>query len=430
MKSNLELKKNLAQKIPLWREEISSLLKKCPDKIVSQVTVWQLFRGLRGVNSIVCDTSTVYPIKGLFIRDYYLQDLEDYLPEEIFYLLCTGDLPNARVLKLLQKNISNRLFVPDYVWKMIESLPNDIHPMVMLSMTVMSLQKESVFSKRYIEGMSKEEYWETTLEDALDLIAKVPILAAGIYRKKILKRARISPAGEMDLAANFNHMLGIRRDDVIDEFMRKFIVVHSDHEGGNVTANATRIVNSALSDLYYSYSAGINGLAGFLHGMANQDMVRYVLRLLNEHHQVPDDDTLTKFVWSILKRGKIFPGFGHAVLRAQDPRFSVLYNFGKKHWPDEIVFQVVDRLCDIVPPILSEHGKAKNPYPNIDAISGSMLYHIGIKEMKFYPVMFATALSLGLSAQLILNQALKTPIFRPRSVTVSWVKNFVDCFKD
>ena len=420
------LKEILQNKVPAWRDEIKLISEKNPDKIISQISVQQLFRGLRGVNSILCDTSSVDPQIGLSIRDYHLLDLSDRLPEEIFYLLCTGELPGAISLKSLQKDLNSRALIPDYVWEIIENLPDDLHPMVILSMSVLALQKESVFSKKYLEGMARDKHWEATLEDALNLIAKVPILVAGIYRIKILKEEKISPRPELDLSANFNHMLGIERNKINDEFMKKFIIAHCDHEGGNVTVNVTRIVNSALSDLYYSLSAGINGLAGFLHGMANQDMVGYVLQILNEYKRLPDDEILKDFVWDVLNSGKIFPGFGHAVLRGEDPRFKLLFDFGKKHWPDEIVFQVVERFSEIVPKILKEHGKAKSIYANIDAISGSMLYHLGIKEMKFYPVMFATAQVLGICAQNILNRAILSPIFRPRSVTLKWLNKKVN----
>jgi citrate synthase len=426
MKSG-NLKKILQEKIQLWRNDVNELINQYRSINISEITVEQLFKGMRGVPSIVCDTSYVDPHKGLFIRDYHLLELQDKLPEEIFFLLLTGELPNNDSLALLNDDINKRLFVPEYVWDLIENLPDSTHPMVMLSMTMLALHRESVFSKRYENNLKKEEHWEATLEDALDIITKMPIIVAGIYRIKALKKDIIPPDPDLGLACNFVHMLGVRElDETFKKFMRLFMVVHSDHEGGNVAVNTTRIVNSALSDLYYSISAGINGLAGFLHGMANEEMVKYILQLKERYKGVPDDDEIKDFVWGILNKGKISPGFGHAVLRDEDPRFIALYNFGKEHWPNEEVFRIVEKICRIVPEILREQGRAKDPNPNIDAISGAMLYHFGIKEIDYYPAMFATSQVLGICAQLVLSRALLSPIFRPRSITTRQVRDLLN----
>lgn len=423
----MNLKKNLSNKIPGWRNEITELIGQHGETLVSGITIHQMFKGLRGVPSLVCDTSYVDPHQGLFIRDYPLLEIQDKLPEEIFYLLCTGELPGSKALKSLQKDLKERMFVPSYVWELVRHLSDDTHPMVILSMVMLALQKESIFSREYAGGLPKDKHWEATLEDALDIVAKMPIIAAGIFRLKVLKKDIIPPNPQLDLAGNFGYMLGVRElDEMFVDFLRLFMVVHSDHEGGNVAVNTTRIVNSALSDLYYSISAGINGLAGFLHGMANQEMVNYVLTLIDQYGGVPQENEIRDFVRNILNSGKIFPGFGHAVLRDKDPRFTAMYDFGKKNWPGEMTFQVVEKLSKIVPPLLIEQGKAKNPYPNIDAISGVMLYHFGIKETGFYPVMFATAQVLGICAQLVINRAILSPIFRPRSVTTKWLKELAE----
>jgi citrate synthase len=223
-------------------------------------------------------------------------------------------------------------------------------------------------------------------------------------------------------------MLGIhdKTDETFVHFIKRFMIVHSDHEGGYVGVHSSRLVNSALSDLYYSISSGINGLAGPIHGLANQQMVKYVLQILGKFNGIPKDEELKAFIREDLKSGKIIPGFGHAVLRNKDPRFLALYEIGKKAYPDEIVFQLVDKLVHFVPPILSEQGKIKNPNPNIDAISGALLYHFGIEDFDFYTVMFAISHVLGICAQLIYNQAIFSPLIRPRSVTIKWLKDFIE----
>jgi len=421
------LKAVLAKKIPEWRMEVQDFLKNYPDVEISQITVWHLFRGLRNVRSIICNTSHVDPQKGLLIRNFPLLDLIDKAPEEVFFLLCTGDLPDQKSLLSLQDELRERSTVPDYVWQIIHQIPDETHPMAILSLCLLAMQKESVFWKRYLDGMPKEDYWEATLEDSLNIIAMLPVLAAGIYRQKLLNEDVIEPHPTLDLAGNFAYMLGNpSNDEMFANFIKRFMIVHSDHEGGYVGVHSSRLVNSALSDLYYSISSGINGLAGPIHGLANQQMVKYVLQILGKFNGIPGDDDLKKLIWNDLRNGKIIPGFGHAVLRGEDPRFLALYGIGKKAYPDEIVFRLVDKLIQFVPPILSEHGKIKNPNPNIDAISGALLYHFGIKELDFYTVMFAASHVLGICAQLIYNQAIFNPLVRPRSVTTAWLSQYLE----
>ncbi|MCB0316269.1 MAG: citrate (Si)-synthase, partial [Calditrichaeota bacterium] len=192
--------------------------------------------------------------------------------------------------------------------------------------------------------------------------------------------------------------------------------VHSDHEGANASVLTSRIVNSSLSDLYYSISGSMNSLAGPLHGLANQESVKFVLAIQERFAGVPDAAALSAYVWDYLSAGNVIPGFGHAVLRSDDPRYRALYDFGKRVCPENPVFRIVELLGEVVPPLLKKQGKAKNPYPNIDGISGALLYHFGITDLQFYTVMFSTAQVLGICAQLISTRAIGTSIFRPKSV--------------
>ncbi|RMF97957.1 MAG: citrate (Si)-synthase [Candidatus Schekmanbacteria bacterium] len=421
------LQEKLAQQIPKLREEKAALLKEHGDKVISEVTVAQAFGGMRGVKGLVCDTSLVEPDKGLIIRGYPIGEIKDRLPEEIFYLLLTGELPDEAALKALQKDLTDRAEVPSYVWNVLESLPNDAHPMAMLSILILTLEKESVFRKRYTDGtLKREEYWEAALEDSLQLIGKLPAIAAAIYRQRFGKGARIPFDPQLDWGANYAHMLGIEDPDGnFKKLMRLYMTLHSDHEGGNVSANTCHTVGSALSDVYYAVSAGLNGLAGPLHGLANQQCLRFVLEIKEKYNGVPSDDDLKQFVWDRLNSGNVIPGYGHAVLRCTDPRFTAFYEFGKQYCSNDEVFQIVDKLFNIVPGILQEHGKAKNPWPNVDAGSGALLYHFGLTEFDYYTVLFSVSRALGMCSQLILNRALGTPITRPKSVQTDWIKKQV-----
>ncbi|HFE65144.1 MAG TPA: citrate (Si)-synthase [Caldithrix sp.] len=413
----------LAEKIPVWREELRDFLKEHGDEVISEVTLQQLYGGLRGVKALLCDTSYVSPEKGLFIRGIPIADLTDRLPEEVFYLLCTGELPDEKALTTLQEDLKSRSEVPSYVWDTIKSLPEGTHPMVILSIAILSMQRQSVFCRKYSEGMRKGDHWETTLEDALQIIAKIPSIVAGIYRMRVVYKKRILSDPYRDWGGDFAHMLGLEDpDEEFPNLLRLYMVLHSDHEGGNVSANVGRIVNSALSDPYYSLTAALNGLAGPLHGLANQECLKYVQSIEEKFNGVPSEDELKEYVWATLNSGRVIPGYGHAVLRTTDPRFTALLNFGKRVCPYDNAFRIVEMLFKVVPGILKEHGKAKNPWPNVDAASGSLLYHFGMTRFDFYTVMFGASRILGISAQMIMNRGLFLPIFRPKSVTFDWLK--------
>lgn len=419
------LKQILTTKIPIWREQLQKIQKEYSDYPVSTITVKQLFKGLRDVIAVVCDTSYVDPQKGLFIRDIPVLKLMDLSAEELFFLLCSGEQPDAQSVQDLQMDLSARREVPQQVWDLLESQPPDTHPMSLLSMSMLAMQRESVFTKAYQKGLSREQYWEATFEDALNIIARLPVIAAYIYRRFLRDEQPIAPLAHLNHTDNFANMLGFPSRE-FKEFLQKFFVVHSDHEGANASVFSSRVVNSSLSDLYYSISASMNSLAGPLHGLANQESLKFILSVIQEFAGVPSEEQLEKLLKVKIQNGEILPGFGHAVLRAEDPRYQALFEFGEQLCPDDPVFQVAGLLKKLVPPLLIEKGKASNPYPNIDGITGPLLYHFGMKELTFYTVMFSTAQVLGICAQLIINQALMLPIFRPRSIPLAHLKELIE----
>ncbi len=417
----------LSKKIIEWRKEESSIIEKGGTKVLSEVTVAQAYGGMRGVSSIICDTSRVPQDQGLIIREIPLKDLLDKTPEEIFFLLLTSQLPGSNDLNEFSAEIRKRKNVPQYVWDVLKAMPHDSHPMTMLNTAILVLQKESIFSKQYDSGMRKEDYWKATLEDGLNIVAKLPAIAAGIYRMRFNKGEIIAPDPEMDLTSDYVHMLGLdkSKQNEFKDLMRMYLVAHSDHEGGNVSALTNLTINSALSDLYYSLSGGFNGLAGPLHGLANQECLKWILEIMEKYGETPSIDQLKNIVWDTLKAGKVIPGYGHAVLRVTDPRFEGFLQFGKSHFPNDPIFLTVSRLFDIVPTELKKVEKIKNPWPNVDAASGSMLYYYGIKEFSYYTVVFAVSRSLGLTAQSVVNRAMNAPLIRPKSVTSNFIKKFI-----
>jgi len=419
----LSLKEKLASQIPNLRERVRNLAKNHGSKVVSEVMVEQVLGGMRGVKCLVCDTSEVRLDQGLIIRGIPILELAEKLPEEIFFLLLTGELPHETALKDLQSELRQRSEIPDYIWSILKSFPDDAHPMAMLTSCINALEHESKFRREYDRGMKKDVFWEIALEDSLDLIAKLPGLAAGIYRIRFKKGPVIKSNPDLDWGADYAYMLGI--DDYNKEFsnlIRLYMTLHCDHESGNVSAFTSHVVGSALSDPYYAVAAGLNGLAGPLHGLANQECLKFVLQVLEHFNGVPEDEDLRAFVKDRLNKGLVIPGYGHAVLRVTDPRFTAFLNFGLRVMPDDQRLLVVQKLFNIVPDVLKETGKVKDPWPNVDAASGALIYHYGLVEFDYYTVLFSVSRALGICAQLILSRAIGEPITRPKSVTLEWLE--------
>lgn len=428
----MPLKDVLREKIVERAEETGAYLKEHGDKVLSEVTVNQAYRGMRGVKCMVWEGSLLDPEEGIRFRGYTIPEIHEKLPkakggteplpEGIFYLLLTGDIPTEDDVKEIQEEFNKRIDIPDYVWKTLSSMPKDTHPMTLFSLGILSLQNESKFTEAYQRGVPKSQYWEFMFEDVFDLLAKLPRIAAFVYRYLYKDGKPIDPDPNLDWAANFAHMLGYDNLEVY-ELLRLYLVLHSDHEGGNVSAHTGHLVSSALSDAYYSISSAMNGLAGPLHGLANQEVLRWILKLKESYGtKMPTEDDLEKYCWDTLNSGQVIPGYGHAVLRKTDPRYAAFREFALKYMPDDEIFQIVSMLYEVVPPVLMKHGKAKNPWPNVDAHSGCLLRHYGIVEFDYYTVFFGVSRSIGILTQLIWDRALGLPIERPKSVTLEWLK--------
>ncbi|HUT03208.1 MAG TPA: citrate (Si)-synthase [bacterium] len=420
------LQQKLAEQIPKYRQKVKAFAKEHGAKEIGKVTVAQFLGGLRGVYGLLCDTSVVEPDKGLIIRGHPLLEIKDKWPEEIFFCLLTGEFPDEEAKKSLQLDLDKRSYVPEYVWDVLDSMPEDSHPMAMLNTAILVLEHESVFRKMYSEGMTKDQYWIPALEDALHILAKIPSIAAGVYRLRYGKGDIIPWTPGLDLGANYANMLGI--PDPTGEFaelMRLYLTFHSDHEGGNVSAYTCFTVASALSDPYYAVSAGLNGLAGPLHGLANQECLNWILELMDEFDGVPTKKQIDEYTRDTLAAGKVVPGYGHAVLRTTDPRYKGFLEFGKKHIPEDPVFKTVATVFEVVPKVLKEFPKIKNPWPNVDAGSGSLLFHYGLREFEYYTVLFSVSRAMGMLAQLVLHRGIGTAINRPKSIDFNRLASLV-----
>jgi citrate synthase len=415
--------------------EIKDLLKEHGSKKIGEVQLSQVYQGMRGMTGLVSETSLLDAQEGIRFRGYTIPELQEKLPkapggseplpEGLFYLMLVGELPDEEDVHTLTGLLQRRSHVPTHVFQTIEALPINTHPMTQFVVAVMALQTESQFAKKYAAGLNKKDYWEAVFDDAMDLIARLPRVAAYIYRRKYKFGDHIQPNGLLDWAGNFAHMLGFE-DESFKELMRLYMTIHADHEGGNVSAHATHLVGSALSDPYLSFAAGMNGLAGPLHGLANQEVIKWIFDLQEElKTKLPSKDQIAEYVKKTLSEGKVVPGYGHAVLRKTDPRYTAQMEFGKKHMPDDPLVQTVWNIYEVVPPILQSLGKIKNPWPNVDAHSGALLVHYGMKEYEFYTVLFGVSRALGVLASLCWDRALGFPLERPKSVTTTLVKKWL-----
>ena len=419
-----KLKETLAKQIPAMRNDIKTFVKEHGEKVIGELTIGAAFGGMRGLKAMVCDTSEVPPDKGLIIRGIPIAELTGKLPEEIFWLLCVGTLPTADEIKDLQADLKARAKkIPAYAFSVLDAMPKDSHPMCQLDTAILALERESEFRKGYDAGMKKDQYWEPMLEDSLNIMAWMPEIAAYIYRKSFDKGPRIPADDNLDWGGNYAHMLGI--PDPTGEFknlMRLYLTLHSDHEGGNVSAHTCHCVGSALSDAYYSVSAGLNGLAGPLHGLANQECLAWILETMEKFGGAPTEEQLSKYAQDTLNSGKVVPGYGHAVLRITDPRFDAFHAFGARVCPDDPAYKTMARVFTVVPEVLKQVQKIKDPWPNVDAASGCLLYHFGMKEFSYYTVLFSVSRTMGMASQLVVARAWGEPIERPKSMPTAWFK--------
>jgi citrate synthase len=428
-------KEKFKEKADAASVEIKELLKEHGNKVIGEVVLSQVYQGMRGITGLVSETSLLDSQEGIRFRDYTIPELQkklpkakngdEPLPEGLFYLMLFNELPTEEDVNEMTAKWQRRSHVPTHVFNTIDALPLSTHPMTMFVVGVMALQTESNFAKEYAKGMNKKDYWEHTFDDAMDLVSRLPRIAAYVYRRKYKNNEHIQPNGLLDWAGNFAHMLGYN-DEGFKELMRLYMTIHADHEGGNVSAHATHLVGSALSDPYLSFAAGMNGLAGPLHGLANQEVIKWIFEMQEKlETELPSKEQIATYVQETLSAGKVVPGYGHAVLRKTDPRFTAQMEFGKKHMPEDKLCQTVWNVYETVPPILQSLGKIKNPWPNVDAHSGALLVHYGMVEYEFYTVLFGVSRALGVMASLIWDRALGFPIERPKSVTTQLVKQWL-----
>lgn len=433
--STKTLQQTLAEVVPEKREQLAKLKAEHAESNLGEVKVSHLLGGMRGLKIMLWEGSVLDADKGITFHGKSIPQCQkelpnadsignkgtEMLPESMLWLILTGKVPTPEEVKGLSQDLVSRAKLPEYIEKIIDSFPKSLHPMTQFSSAVASLNHDSKFADAYNRGVKKTEYWQPTLEDSLDLIAKLPSIASRIYFNVYGKgdgKQVIDPS--RDLIENFSHQLGYGDKEGLTDYLRLYVAVHGDHEGGNVSAHTAHLVGSALSDPYLSYAAALNGLAGPLHGLANQEVLNWSLELQKHVGDNPSDQQITDYLWNTLKSGRVVPGYGHAVLRQPDPRFTALSGYcdTRPELQASPIVKLVQRLSQLAPVVLKEHGKTKNPYPNVDAGSGCVLYTYGLDEFKFYTVLFGVARAYGALPQLVFDRALGLPIERPKSMSM------------
>lgn len=431
------LKQKFHEKAASLASQVKATLKEHGSMKIDEVTLKQAYGGARGVKMMVWEPSQLDPIEGIRFRGYSIPQLKELLPkapggkeplpEGLFYLMLVGEIPTQEEVNAITTEWHKRSNVPVHTFNAIEALPKNTHPMTQFTVAIASMQTESLFAKRYAEGMHKSEYWDATYEDVMNLIAKLPQVAAYIFRRTYFDGDHISPNPNLDWGGNFAHMLGVTDNADFTALMRLYLTIHADHEGGNASAHTTHLVGSTLSDAYLSFAGGMNSLAGPLHGLANQEVLKWVLDMIEAiGTDEPTKDQIRDYVNATLAQGKVIPGYGHAVLREPDPRFVAQREFAKEYIKDSKIVNVVWKGFDVIPEILMGLGKVKNPWPNVDAHSGALLTHYGMTQYPFYTVLFGVSRALGVLAALCWSRALGFPLERPKSITSEWALNFVE----
>ncbi|VDL76346.1 unnamed protein product [Nippostrongylus brasiliensis] len=407
------LKEVLAKKIPAHNAKVKEFKSQHGNTVVQSVTVDMIYGGMRSMKGMVTETSVLDPEEGIRFRGYSIPECqkllpkaghggEEPIPEGIWWLLCTGDIPNEKQTSAITKEWNARADLPAHVARMLDNFPDNLHPMAQFVAAIAALNNESKFAAAYARGVPKASYWEYAYEVGLN----GPLSQAANGRGHHLPQPLPS--------ANFCSMLGYD-DPLFCELMRLYLVIHSDHEGGNVSAHTSHLVGSALSDPYLSFSAAMAGLAGPLHGLANQEVLVFLNKIVSELGFNYTEEQLKEWVWKHLKSGQVVPGYGHAVLRKTDPRYECQRQFALKHLPKDDLFKLVSTLYKVTPDILLAQGKAKNPWPNVDAHSGVLLQYFGMNEMSFYTVLFGVSRALGCLSQLIWSRGMGLPLERPKS---------------
>lgn len=376
-------------------------------EVLFEITKDNLETGLRGYPVGYCTTSTVDPMKGLFYAGRPVSEIDHWEPEQVIYLLYYGKEGSPDQIAKFSDELKRRAHCSAQLIQQIEQLPRKGHPMKLFAA---ALLLAGVF-----EG--KDSY----SEDALNLIAKVPQIAAAVINHHAGWGPSKASKPELGYMENFTQMLNVSGGDS-QKLLKAFKVfnkLHYDHGGGNLSAFVGKAVASGLEDMYGSIASAMCALAGPRHGKANQDCLTFVQRLSEELGDQISTESVEKIIRGKLAKNELVFGFGHAVLRVEDPRATLLYQILEKEYPHHPLVKIALMLREAGTKVLKENPKISNPYPNVDAASGIMLTAAGFPYPEYYTVLFGLARTVGISRQIVYEreearEGKGTPIVRPK----------------
>lgn len=376
-------------------------------EVLFEITKDNLETGLRGYPVGYCTTSSVDPEKGLFYVGRPVSDIDHWEPEQVIYLLYHGNEGMPEEVAKFSEQLRERAECSPKLIRHIEQLPRSAHPMKLFAAALLLAGG--------FEG--KNQY----REDCLNLIAKIPQIAATVINHHADWGATKPSQPSLGYMENFSQMLNVPEGN-LEELIRAFKlfnILHYDHGGGNLSAFVGKGVASGLEDLYGSISAAMCALAGPRHGKANQDCLHFVKKLVEEIGEDASSDKVEAAIRQKLANNELVFGFGHAVLRVEDPRATLLYKVAEKYYPDHPLVKMAALLRQAGTKVLKENPKISNPYPNVDAISGVMLTASGFPYPEYYTVLFGLARVVGISRQIVYEReeardGKGTPIVRPK----------------
>lgn len=376
--------------------------------ILFQIKQENLETGLRGYPVGYCTTSTVHPEKGLFYSDHPIAELADWEPERVIFLLFHGKDGTTEQVDTFKKELQKRARVSPEVLHHIRNLPKKGHPMALFSAAILIL---GIF-----EG--KENYQE----DCLNLIAKIPEVTAAVINHHASWEVMAVSKPELGYMENFSQML--KAPDTKKEFpqiLKLFNILHYDHGGGNLSTFVGKAVASGLEDMFGSIAAAMNALAGPRHGRANQECLQFVNEMLHTAGEKATEADVEKLIREKLERKELVYGFGHAVLRIEDPRATVQYAVAHKYYPEHPLVKMALMVRKMGSKVLKENPKVACPYPNVDAISGTLLTAAGFPYPDYYTVLFGLARTVGIAVQIVYERLYArdgkgTPIVRPKYI--------------
>jgi len=378
------------------------------EEVLLSLTKQHLETGLRGIPVGYCTTSKVDPVKGLYYGGYPIAELAYRKPEEVIYLLRHGTFPSPEQLADFQQQLRQRYDLDEAVFDHLRSLPKSAHPM-----------------KWFLSGINAMGMCHTTedwQEDYLSVLARLPIMVAALFRIRNGWGEPIRPNPELGYMENFSAMLGAPdASEHLPELMRVFNILHYDHGGGNLSTFVGKAIASAHADMYESLLGAMAGLAGPLHGKANQECLRFLRDTLPKVQDPDNEASVRNFCEQVWESGGKLYGFGHAVLRVEDPRATVQYELGEKIAPQDPYFRLACTLRKVGSEFLSTKEKVSNPYPNVDAVSGSLLNASGLTDENYYTVLFGLSRCVGIATQILYERTQArggkgTPIIRPKYI--------------